>query len=66
MDTMGTMPQNVNYAIKSSFIKNLLSTVPELMLSNTGIVVVSNEFEKSLLNFIEQVSKNIVLIEAKE
>ena len=66
MDTMGTMPQNVNYAIKSSFIKNLLSTVPSLMLSNTGIVVVSNEFEKSLLNFIEQVSKNIVLIETRK
>jgi hypothetical protein len=39
---------------------------PELMLSNTGIVVVPNEPEKSLPNFIEQVSKNIVLIEAKE
>jgi len=66
MDAMGAIAQNVNYAIKSSFVKNLLSTIPELMLSNTGIVVVPNEPEKSLPNFIEQVSKNIVLIEAKE
>jgi S1-C subfamily serine protease len=65
MDAMGAIAQNVNYAIKSSFVKNLLSTIPELMLSNTGIVVVPNEPEKSLPNFIEQVSKNIVLIEAK-
>jgi S1-C subfamily serine protease len=66
MDTMGTTAQNVNYAIKSSFLKNLLSTIPELMLSNTGIVVVANKPEKSLPNFIEQISNNIVLIEAKE
>ncbi|SVE34253.1 uncharacterized protein METZ01_LOCUS487107, partial [marine metagenome] len=66
MDAMGAIAQNVNYAIKSSFVKNLLSTIPELMLSNTGIVVVPNEPEKSLPNFIEQVSKNIILIEAKE
>ncbi len=66
MDAMGAIAQNVNYAIKSSFLKNLLSTIPELMLSNTGIVVVPNEPEKSLPNFIEQVSNNIVLIEGKE
>jgi S1-C subfamily serine protease len=65
-DAMGAIPQNVNYAIKSSFVKNLLSTIPELMLSNTNIVVVSKESDDSLPNFIEQVSKNIVLIEAKE
>jgi S1-C subfamily serine protease len=66
IDAMGAIPQNVNYAIKSSFVKNLLSTIPELMLSNTGIVVVPNEPGNSLPNFIEQTSKNIVLIEAKE
>jgi S1-C subfamily serine protease len=65
INTIGAIPQNVNYAIKSSFVKNILSTVPELMTSNTGIVVVPNEPENSLPNFIEQVSKNIVLIEAK-
>jgi|APSaa5957512535_1039671.scaffolds.fasta_scaffold13919_3 S1-C subfamily serine protease len=65
IDAMGAIPQNVNYAIKSSFVKNLLSTIPELMLSNTGIVVVPNEPGNSLPNFIEQASKNIVLIEAK-
>jgi S1-C subfamily serine protease len=66
IDAMGAIPQNVNYAIKSSFVKNLLSTIPELLLSNTGIVVVPNEPGNSLPKFIEQASKNIVLIEAKE
>jgi S1-C subfamily serine protease len=66
MDNMGAIAQNVNYAIKSSFLKNLLSTIPELMLSNTGIVVIPNEPKKSLPNFFERVSNNIVLIEAKE
>ena len=66
IDAMGAIPQNVNYAIKASFVKNLLSTIPELMLSNTGIVVIPNEPKNSLPNFIEQASKNIVLIEAKE
>jgi S1-C subfamily serine protease len=65
-DAMGAIPQNVNYAIKSSFVKNLLSTIPDLMLSNTNIVVVPKESGNSLPNFIEQVSKNIVLIETKE
>ncbi|KMP12050.1 hypothetical protein UZ36_02245 [Candidatus Nitromaritima sp. SCGC AAA799-C22] len=66
INAIGAIPQNVNYAIKSSFVKNILSTIPELMLSNTGIVVTPNDSGKSLPNFIEQVSKNIVLIEAKE
>ena len=61
MDAMGAIAQNVNYAIKSSFVKNLLSTIPELMLSNTGIVVVPTEPENTLANFIEKAKKNIVL-----
>jgi len=65
INAIGAIPQNVNYAIKSSFVKNILSTVPELMTSNTGIVVTPNDSGKSLPNFIEQVSKNIVLIETK-
>jgi len=66
INAIGAIPQNVNYAIKSSFVKNILSTIPELMTSNTGIVIVPNELEKSLPNFIEQVSKNIILLEVKE
>jgi hypothetical protein len=62
---MGAIPQNVNYAIKSSFVKNLLSTIPELMTANKGIVVSPRNPENSLSNFVEQVSKNIVLIEAR-
>ena len=71
IDAMGAIPQNVNYAIKSSFVKNILSTVPDLMLSklmlaNRGIVVIPSEPKNSLPDFIEQVSKNIVLIETRE
>jgi len=47
-------------------VKNLLSTIPELMLSNTGIVVVPTEPENTLANFIGKAKKNIVLIEAQE
>ena len=71
IDSMGAIPQNVNYAIKSSFVKNLISTIPDLMLSklmlaNTGIVVIPSEPKNFLPDFIEQVSKNIVLIETRE
>ena len=71
IDSMGAIPQNVNYAIKSSFVKNLLSTVPDLMLSklmltNTGIVVIPNQPKNSLSDFIEQASQNIVIIETRE
>ena len=71
IESMGAIPQNVNYAIKSSFIKNLISTVPDLMLSklmlaNRGIAVMPNKPKSSLPDFIEQLSKNILLIETTE
>ena len=56
--------QNVNYAIKSSFVKNTISTVPEALLSNRGIVVVPNE-SNSRSDFIEAIKKNVVLIVGK-
>jgi S1-C subfamily serine protease len=64
--SLGAVPQNVNYAIKSSFVNNLLTTIPKTLLSNRGIVVVPNKPGNSLADFFERVSKNIVLIEAKE
>ena len=71
IESMGAIPQNVNYSVKSSFLKNLLSTVPDLMLSklmltNTGIVIIPSKPKNSLPDFVEKVSKNIVLIETKE
>ena len=64
--SLGAVPQNVNYAIKSSFVNNLLTTIPKALLSNRGIVVVPNKPGNSLADFFERVSNNIVLIEAKE
>ena len=63
---LGALPQNVNYAIKSSYISNLLPMLPETMIASRGIVVVPADPENTLANFIEQVSKNIVLIETKD
>lgn len=65
-DSMGALPQNVNYAVKSLLIKNLMPTIPDIMVASRGIVVVPTEPENNLSNFIENVQNNIVLIEAKE
>ncbi len=60
----GTLPQNVNYAIKSSHIKNLLPMLPEALVASRGIVVVPTGPQNSLANFIDRAKNNIVLIEA--
>ena len=62
---MGSVPQSVNYAIKSSFVNNLLTRIPKTLLSNRGMVVVPSKLGNSLAVFFERVSNNIVLIEAK-
>ena len=61
IESMGAVPQNVNYAVKSSFVKNTISTIPEALLSNRGIVVVPTD-SNSRADFIEAISKNVVLI----
>lgn len=66
MGTFGALPQNVNYAIKSSYISNLLPMLPETMIASRSIVVVPTDPKNNLANFIDKVKKNIVLIEAKE
>jgi len=62
--SIGALPQNVNYAIKSSYISALLPMLPETLIAPRGIVVVPTEPENTLANFIGKVKKNIVLIEA--
>ena len=64
IESMGAIPQSVNYAVKSSFVKNTISTVPEALLSNRGIVVVPNK-SNSRSDFIEAIKKNVVLIVGK-
>jgi S1-C subfamily serine protease len=61
IESMGAVPQSVNYAVKSSFVKKIIGTVPEALLSNRGIVVVPTE-SNSRADFIEAISKNVVLI----
>ena len=51
-------------AVKSSFVKNIIGTVPEALLSNRGIVVVPTD-SNSRADFIEAISKNVVLILGK-
>jgi S1-C subfamily serine protease len=53
----GTLPQNVNYAIKSSYISNLLPMLPETLIASRGISVVPTEPENSLGNFIDKAKK---------
>jgi TPR repeat protein len=64
IESMGAVPQNVNYAVKSSFVKNTISTIPEALLSNRGIVLAPTD-SNSRADFIEAISKNIVLILGK-
>jgi S1-C subfamily serine protease len=64
IESMGAIPQSVNYAVKSSFIKNILGTVPEALLSNRGIVVVPTD-SNSRSDFIQAIKKNVVLILGK-
>ena len=58
------LPQNVNYAIKSSYISALLPMLPETFIASRSIVAVPKEYENNRANFIEKTKKNIVLIEA--
>jgi len=66
VEAFGTLPQNVNYAIKSSYISALLPMLPKTLIASRGIIVNPSNPEYTLANFIERVKKNIVLIEAKE
>ena len=56
----GTTPQNVNFAIKSSYIKSLLPNLPDAFIRDKGIVVVPVEE----VGFKERVKNDIVLVEA--
>jgi len=64
IESMGAIPQSVNYTVKSSFVKNTISTVPEALLSNRGIVVVPTD-SNSRSDFIEAIKNNVVLILGK-
>jgi S1-C subfamily serine protease len=64
IESMGAIPQSVNYAVKSSFVKNTISTIPEALLSNRGTVIVPTD-SNSRSDFIEAIKKNIVLILGK-
>ena len=56
----GAIPQNVNFAIKSSHITSLLSNLPKSFIKQKGIVPVPIE----QASFKERVKNDIVLVEA--
>jgi len=56
----GATPQNVNFAIKSSYINSLLPNLPDTFIKQKGIVPVPVEE----IGFKERVKNDIVLIEA--
>ena len=62
---MGITPQNVNFAIKSSLVKNMLSMLPDTLISPTDLSLVKNKSKSSISNFVQQVENNIVLIEVE-
>jgi S1-C subfamily serine protease len=56
----GATPQNVNFAIKSSYINSLLPNLPDTFIKQRGIVPVPVEQS----SFKERVKNDIVLVEA--
>ncbi len=56
----GATPQNVNFAIKSSYINSLLPNLPDTFIKQRGIVPVPIEQP----SFKERVKNDIVLVEA--
>ena len=58
----GNIPQNVNFAIKATFIKNLLPIIPETLISTTGVVVVPTYSKNKRSDFIDKIQNNIVLL----
>jgi S1-C subfamily serine protease len=56
----GATPQNVNFAIKSSYINSLLPNLPDTFIKQKGIVPVPIEQP----SFKERVKNDIVLVEA--
>ncbi len=62
---IGSIPQNVNFAIKSIFIKNLLTMLPDALISHRDLYLVPIKSKQSISNFVQQVENNIVLIEVE-
>ena len=56
----GSTPQNVNFAIKSSYVESILPVLPNAFIRDKGIVVVPTEE----VGFKERVKNDIVLVEA--
>jgi S1-C subfamily serine protease len=56
----GSSPQNVNFAIKSSYIKSLLPNLPDAFIRDKGIVVIPAKE----VGFKERVKNDIVLVES--
>jgi S1-C subfamily serine protease len=60
----GAIPQNINFAIKSAYVKNLLSMIPEL--GSAMVQPTDRRLEsRAPKSFMKRTKNNIVLIEAQ-
>jgi S1-C subfamily serine protease len=59
----GTLPQNLNFAVKSLYVRALLQTVSGFSVSKIGIEPVPISPKNDLSSFIKKAKNNIVLIE---
>jgi S1-C subfamily serine protease len=59
----GNLPQNLNFAVKSLYVRALLETVPGFSVSEIGIEPVPISPKNDLSGFIKSAKNNIVLIE---
>lgn len=60
----GGVSQNVVFAVKSAFIENLLSLLPETPVAPAGETAVF-QAENMRVNFVERMKNNIVLLEVE-
>ncbi len=65
LKTMGSVPQNVNFAIKSIFIENLLLNLPGTARPTKKPATLTKGPEGSNSSFVGKVMNNIVLIEVE-
>gem|GEM_PF-2039548 len=64
VELTGTIPQNVNFAVKSLYVRALLQIVPDFDVLKLGVKPVPVSPKNDLSGFIKRVKNNIVLIDA--
>ena len=70
MESMGAMPQNVNFAIKSTLIKNSMESIPNIILNPDQQNPITSFMSKvkgdiDLEEFLQKIRGNVVLIQSE-